>query len=156
MLALDNHMGYGQARFNDCAGLFFTLNELAEQCGLVCVNARFQMFCYARKNGFGITGLRDVQDLAVADELVKAVFNDLKNTKRPVSLLVLKTLWPVPATVIRRATRDVKRVVVVEMNLGQYVHEIERILPDKPIELLAQMDGRLITPQAIKEKINHG
>jgi len=42
------------------------------------------------------------------------------------------------------------------MNLGQYVHEIERILPAKPVELLAQMDGRLITPQAIKEKIING
>jgi 2-oxoglutarate ferredoxin oxidoreductase subunit alpha len=92
----------------------------------------------------------------VTSRAAKAVFNELKNTNRPVSLLVLKTLWPVPATVIRRATRDVKRVMVVEMNLGQYVHEIERILPDKPIELLAQMDGRLITPQAIKEKIIHG
>lgn len=92
----------------------------------------------------------------VTSRAAKAVFNELKNSNRPVSLLVLKTLWPVPETVIRRAARDARRVMVVEMNLGQYVHEIERILPDKPIELLAQMDGRLITPQAIKEKIIHG
>jgi 2-oxoglutarate ferredoxin oxidoreductase subunit alpha len=71
-------------------------------------------------------------------------------------LLVLKTIWPVPETVIRQAARDVRRVMVVEMNLGQYVHEIERILPDKPIDFLAQMDGRLITPQDIKEKIING
>ena len=58
--------------------------------------------------------------------------------------------------VIRRATRDIERVVVIEMNLGQYVHEIQRIVPDKPVELLAQMDGRLITPRAIKEKIVNG
>ena len=58
--------------------------------------------------------------------------------------------------VIHRATREVERVVVIEMNLGQYVHEIQRIVPDKPVELLAQMDGRLITPQAIKEKIING
>jgi len=92
----------------------------------------------------------------VTSRAAKAVFNELKNTNRPVSLLVLKTLWPVPASVIRRAARDARRVMVVEMNLGQYVHEIERTLPDKPIELLAQMDGRLITPRAIKEKIVHG
>jgi len=92
----------------------------------------------------------------VTSRAAKAVFNDLKNTGHPVSLLVLKTIWPVPETVIRRAARDIKRVLVVEMNLGQYVHEIERILPAKPVELLAQMDGRLITPQAIKEKIING
>ena len=92
----------------------------------------------------------------VSSRAARAVFNDLKSTPHPVSLLVLKTLWPVPETVIRRAARGFKRVLVVEMNLGQYVHEIERILPAKPIELLAQMDGRLITPQAIKEKIVNG
>jgi len=92
----------------------------------------------------------------VSSRAARAVFNELKNTEHPVSLLVLKTIWPVPETVIRQAARGIKRVLVVEMNLGQYVQEIERILPDKPIELLAQMDGRLITPQAIKEKIVNG
>ena len=92
----------------------------------------------------------------VTSRAAKSVFNKLKNTDRPVSLLVLKTLWPMPETVIRRAARDFKQVMVVEMNLGQYIHEIERILPDKTIKFLAQMDGRLITPHAIKEKIFHG
>jgi 2-oxoglutarate ferredoxin oxidoreductase subunit alpha len=92
----------------------------------------------------------------VSSRAARAVFNELKSTEDPVSLLVLKTIWPVPAKVIRQATRGIKRVLVVEMNLGQYVQEIERILPDKPVELLAQMDGRLITPRAIKEKIVNG
>jgi 2-oxoglutarate ferredoxin oxidoreductase subunit alpha len=92
----------------------------------------------------------------VTSRAAKAVFNELKKTNRPVSLLVLKTLWPVPETVIRRAARDARRVMVIEMNLGQYVHEIERTLHDKPVELLAQMDGRLISPQTIKEKMAHG
>ena len=92
----------------------------------------------------------------VSSRAARAVFNELKNTEQSVSLLILKTIWPVPETVIRRATRNIKRVVVVEMNLGQYVHEIERILPEKSVELLAQMDGRLITPQVIKEKIING
>jgi 2-oxoglutarate ferredoxin oxidoreductase subunit alpha len=85
-----------------------------------------------------------------------AIFNELKNTNHKVSVMVIKTLWPVPETVIRRATRDISRVVVVEMNLGQYVHEIGRILPDKSIELHTQMDGRLITPHDIMEKIING
>ncbi len=92
----------------------------------------------------------------VSARAAKAVFKANKTSGHPVSLLVLKTIWPVPEAVIRQAARDIKRVIVVEMNLGQYVHEIERILPGKPVELLAQMDGRLITPQAIKEKISNG
>jgi 2-oxoglutarate ferredoxin oxidoreductase subunit alpha len=92
----------------------------------------------------------------VSSRAATAVFNELKTTGQPVSLLILKTLWPVPEAVIQRTARDAKRVLVVEMNLGQYVREIKRILPDKPVELLAQMDGRLITPRAIKEKIVNG
>ena len=92
----------------------------------------------------------------VSSRAAKAVYNELKSTGHPVSLLVLKTIWPVAEAVIRRATREVERVVVIEMNLGQYVYEIQRIVPDKPVELLSQMDGRLITPRAIKEKIING
>ena len=73
---------------------------------------------------------------------------------RPVGLLVLKTLWPVPEQLIRTKAEPYRRVVVIEMNLGQYVHEIKRILPDRQVEFYGQMDGHLITPQKIKEVID--
>jgi len=38
--------------------------------------------------------------------------------------------------------------------MGQYVREIKRILPEKQIDFLGQMDGRLITPDQITEAIN--
>jgi 2-oxoglutarate ferredoxin oxidoreductase subunit alpha len=43
---------------------------------------------------------------------------------------------------------------MVEMNMGQYVREIEKILPDKQIDFLGQMDGRLITPAQIARVID--
>jgi 2-oxoglutarate ferredoxin oxidoreductase subunit alpha len=92
----------------------------------------------------------------VTARAAKAVFNELKNSAQPVSLLVLKTLWPVPVEVIRRAANGFKRIVVVEMNLGQYVQEIKRILAEKHIEFYGQMDGRLISPSKIKETIFDG
>jgi 2-oxoglutarate ferredoxin oxidoreductase subunit alpha len=79
-----------------------------------------------------------------------------KNSGRPVSLLILKTLWPVPEELIKETAEHVQRVVVVEMNLGQYVREIERILPDKTIDFLGQMDGRLISPTQIAKALAHG
>jgi 2-oxoglutarate ferredoxin oxidoreductase subunit alpha len=42
------------------------------------------------------------------------------------------------------------------MNLGQYVREIERILPGKAVVFYGQMDGRLIAPQTIMEAAIHG
>ena len=39
------------------------------------------------------------------------------------------------------------------MNLGQYVKEIERVLIDKKVHFFGQMNGKLTTPQQIKEII---
>jgi 2-oxoglutarate ferredoxin oxidoreductase subunit alpha len=74
----------------------------------------------------------------------------------PISLLILKTLWPVPEALIRDKAEKVKRVVVVEMNTGQYVGEVKRVLGDKKVDFFGQMDGRLISPNQIREVIRHG
>ena len=73
---------------------------------------------------------------------------------RPFGLLVLKTLWPVPEDLIRAKAEAYRRVVVVEMNLGQYDREIRRVLKGRPVEFYGQMDGRLITPTKIKEVVD--
>ena len=91
----------------------------------------------------------------VSARAAKAVFKARKREGKPISLLILKTLWPVPENVIRQAARNAKRIVVVEMNLGQYVREIQRILPRTPVDFCGQMDGRLITPTRIKEALGH-
>lgn len=91
----------------------------------------------------------------VTARAARAVYKEQKRRGNPVSLLILKTLWPVPEDLIRKTAVNVKRVIVVEMNLGQYVREIERILFDKKVDFLGQMDGRLITPHQIQEVIIH-
>ncbi|UCD32926.1 MAG: pyruvate flavodoxin/ferredoxin oxidoreductase [Desulfobacterales bacterium] len=91
----------------------------------------------------------------VSARAARDVYRKQKNRNRPVSLLILKTLWPVPDALIRETARKFKRVVVVEMNLGQYVREVQRILPDKSVEFIGQMDGRLINPRQIEEAIYH-
>jgi 2-oxoglutarate ferredoxin oxidoreductase subunit alpha len=90
----------------------------------------------------------------VSARAAKAVFNEQNRLGKPVSLLILKTLWPVPEHLIRQVAQSVKRIVVVEMNMGQYIREIKRILPEKRIDFLGQMDGRLITPAQITEVID--
>lgn len=71
-------------------------------------------------------------------------------------LLVLKTLWPVPEQLILAKAKSYARVVVVEMNLGLYIREIQRLLPDKRIDFHGRMNGELITPGHIMEMIEHG
>jgi 2-oxoglutarate ferredoxin oxidoreductase subunit alpha len=75
---------------------------------------------------------------------------------RPTALLVLKTLWPVPEELLRIQAAACVRVVVIEMNLGQYVREIERVLAPREIAFYGQMNGELITPSRIEETVIHG
>jgi 2-oxoglutarate ferredoxin oxidoreductase subunit alpha len=71
----------------------------------------------------------------------------------PISLLVLKTLWPVPESVIRAAAHGMDRVLVVEMNLGQYLHEVRRVLCPQKVYFYGAMCGRLISPAEIIEEV---
>jgi 2-oxoglutarate/2-oxoacid ferredoxin oxidoreductase subunit alpha len=68
----------------------------------------------------------------------------------PVSGLVLHTLWPVPEKQIKKAMQGVKRIVVPELNLGQYRREIERLSKDGlDIIGIHRIDGELITTEEI-------
>lgn len=84
------------------------------------------------------------------------VYQMFKHSGSPISLLILKTLWPVPEELIKEKAEHVQHVIVAEMNLGQYVRDIERILPDKTIIFLGQMDGRLISPNQMAKALTHG
>ncbi|MEJ5358425.1 MAG: pyruvate flavodoxin/ferredoxin oxidoreductase [Desulfobacterales bacterium] len=92
----------------------------------------------------------------VTSRAAAAACRTLARRGAPVAHLVLKTLWPVPAGVIRQAAEGLRRIVVVEMNLGQYVREIERVLPGRSVAFVGQMDGRLIAPETILEAVLHG
>ena len=92
----------------------------------------------------------------VTARAAKVAVKRLQDSGHPASLLVLKTLWPVPEVLIREKTAAYKRVVMAEMNLGQYVRELQRVLPDKNIGFMGQMNGELIKPGQIMEVIEHG
>ena len=79
----------------------------------------------------------------------------LEEKGTPVSTLTLKTLWPVPETLLRKTAESFKRIVVIEMNQGQYVGEIQKILLDKKVEFYGQMDGVLISPAKIMEVVEN-
>lgn len=70
-----------------------------------------------------------------------------------VSSLVLQTLYPVPENAIRRAMEGVARIIVPEMNMGQYRFEIERLAP-KSVEVIGvnRMDTTLLSPMQILQE----
>ncbi|MFH2103823.1 MAG: pyruvate flavodoxin/ferredoxin oxidoreductase [Chloroflexota bacterium] len=70
-----------------------------------------------------------------------------------VSMLTVHSLWPVPEAQICQALAGVERVIVPELNLGQYRREIERLAADgQEVVGVNRVDGELITPQEILAK----
>jgi 2-oxoglutarate ferredoxin oxidoreductase subunit alpha len=51
----------------------------------------------------------------------------LRNDGVKIGLLKLATVWPVPEKQIRTVAKNVQTVVTVEMNIGRYANEIERV-----------------------------
>jgi 2-oxoglutarate ferredoxin oxidoreductase subunit alpha len=69
-----------------------------------------------------------------------------------VGMLRLITMWPFPRFHLEDISKKVKRVIVPEMNYGQVYGEVLKSSPNKPVRV-TRVDGELITPQQIIEKI---
>lgn len=84
----------------------------------------------------------------------RAAVRRLRAAGRRVSHLVVHCLWPVPAGPVEEAMAGVGRVVVPELNLGQYRREMER-LARREVEVVGvnRVDGELITPEEIADAV---
>jgi 2-oxoglutarate ferredoxin oxidoreductase subunit alpha len=99
-------------------------------------------------------GIRDARVLVVAyGSTSRSARQALKIARarygRKVGLLRLKTLWPFPEEVLERATEQVQRVIVAEMNLGQIAREVERIVGRGRVLRVGRADGQIVTPEQI-------
>ncbi len=66
-----------------------------------------------------------------------------------VSLLILKTLFPVPEGAIRAALEGIERVVVPEMNLGQYADVVRPLALGREVVSVTRMDTDLVRPDDV-------
>ena len=60
----------------------------------------------------------------------------------------MQSLWPVPEHAIRDAFAGITRIVVAELNHGQYRREIERLASGIEVVGLHRVDGELIAPES--------
>jgi len=82
---------------------------------------------------------------------VREAIRRARQEGRRLSSLVVKSLWPVPEDALRAAAAGVGRVLVPELNLGQYRLEVERLLPAAHVVGLNRIDGEMITPGQVLE-----
>ncbi len=68
-------------------------------------------------------------------------------------LLRLITLWPFPEKRVAQVAKQVKAIVVPEMNCGQMVLEVERAAKETPVAFLSKLGEEPHTPLEILEEI---
>ena len=71
-----------------------------------------------------------------------------------VGYIKMGVVWPFAIDTLLDLTKDAKRIIVPELNLGQVYLEVDRVLgKHAKVELLSKIGGALHTPQEILDKI---
>ncbi|RXI41849.1 2-oxoglutarate synthase subunit alpha [Malaciobacter mytili] len=84
---------------------------------------------------------------------VKEAIKRLREEGYKVGLFRPITLWPSPEEKIYEYCQKFKKILVVELNKGQYIQEFERIGQRRDFKTLFRANGRPIAPIEIIEKI---
>ncbi len=81
---------------------------------------------------------------------VKKAVQEMRQRGGKISALTIQSLWPFPEEAVRQALDPIRRVIIPELNLGQYRQEVERVAKDRhEIVGINRIDGKLISPQEI-------
>ncbi|EOD01095.1 2-oxoacid:acceptor oxidoreductase subunit alpha [Caldisalinibacter kiritimatiensis] len=84
----------------------------------------------------------------------KSAVDFCRNEGMKVGLFRPKTIWPFLEEQISELSKRVNKILVVEMNHGQYALEVERVASKNVnVEKMGKFNGELITPDEIYAKI---
>jgi len=68
-------------------------------------------------------------------------------------LLIPKTVWPFPEKALKALSSRIHKIIVPEMNMGQLVYEVERIVKgDSTVTLLEKVTGELFKTEEMYNK----
>jgi 2-oxoglutarate ferredoxin oxidoreductase subunit alpha len=85
---------------------------------------------------------------------MRAAVRKARSVGLSVSALTVRSLWPVPERALRRAMEGVDRVVVAELNLGDFRREVERVAAGRArVTGLHRVDGELLSPAQFWDEI---
>ncbi len=82
-----------------------------------------------------------------------AAVKQLRKDGIKIGLLRYKTIWPFDDNTLKTVAENVETVFVPEMNRGQLVLEIERILCNKKVISISKTQGEAIYPSEIYEEV---
>ena len=84
---------------------------------------------------------------------IKEAINVLRDNGVKAGMFRPITLWPSPEEKLEELGKKFDKVLVVELNQGQYYEEIQRCMGRKDIEKLTKTNGRPFSPADIIEKV---
>ena len=101
--------------------------------------------------------LEDAEILIIAYGSVslaaKEAINRLRKDGIKVGMFRPKTIWPSPEKRLNELVNKHKKVLVAELNMGQYSQEIERVSGRRDFDKLLKANGRPLSPLEIIEKV---
>ena len=66
------------------------------------------------------------------------------------------TLWPFPSEKIKRLSKKVKSILVVELNAGQMIEDVRLSLEDRiPVSHYGRMGGIVMDPSDVLEALKN-
>jgi 2-oxoglutarate ferredoxin oxidoreductase subunit alpha len=98
-------------------------------------------------------GIEDAETLVIAYGVTarsaRHAVEMARERGRKVGFLKLKTIWPFAEEVVEHAAARLHHVVVPEMNMGQLVLEVERVVGRHKVRRVNRADGEMIQPAQI-------
>ncbi len=88
---------------------------------------------------------------------IYSAVEEMRNKGEKIGFFRPITVWPFPAAKMEEISKKVKKVLVVEHNSGQLVLEVERVIKNNcKLDFLGKVDGTVITPNEVIEKVKEG
>jgi 2-oxoglutarate ferredoxin oxidoreductase subunit alpha len=90
----------------------------------------------------------------VSAKSAKFAVKELRKKGVKAGLLRPLTIWPFPEEAVSKMADQVKKIIVPEMNLGQAVHEVERVVAGRcEVEGIFRVDTEPIHPKQVMQAI---
>ncbi|QKJ27476.1 2-oxoglutarate synthase subunit alpha [Aliarcobacter cibarius] len=83
----------------------------------------------------------------------KEAVNRLRKEGIKAGMFRPKTIWPSPEKRLNELVNKFEKVLVAELNMGQYTQEIQRVSGRKDFDTLLKANGRPLSPLEIIEKV---
>ncbi|QQY80646.1 2-oxoglutarate ferredoxin oxidoreductase subunit alpha [Keratinibaculum paraultunense] len=104
---------------------------------------------------------KDAEEIIVAygatARSVKSAIDVLRKEGIKIGLFRPITIWPIAEKQLKEISKKVNKITVIEMNMGQYFNEVDRIAgKDTKVNKYNRVNGELITPEEIVSFIKEG